>query len=123
MDIEYESRGVRFRWNEGKAKLNAEKHGVSFEQAAQIFFDPFLTYFDASRDGEQRDGAVGSDFNLRVLFVVHMVVEDDYIRIISARKAEPNERKRYEDGDDQEAGGEKSSDGVRYAAYARRRDH
>jgi hypothetical protein len=100
MDIEYESRGVRFRWNEDKAKLNAEKHGVSFKQAAQIFFDPFLRYFDASQDGEQRDGALGSDFNFRVLFVVHMVVEDKYIRIISARKAEPNERKRYEDGDD-----------------------
>lgn len=100
MDIEYESRGVRFRWNEDKARLNAEKHGVSFEQAAQIFFDPFLRYFDASRGGEQRDGAMGSDFNFRVLLVVHLVVEDEYIRIISARKAEPNERKRYEDGDD-----------------------
>ena len=94
---EYELRGIRFRWNEDKARLNAEKHGVSFEQAAQIFFDPFLRYVDASRDGEQRDGAVGSDFNFRVLFVVHLVVEDEYIRIISARKAEPNERKRYED--------------------------
>jgi hypothetical protein len=37
MDIEYELRGVRFRWNEDKAKLNAEKHGVSFGQAAQVF--------------------------------------------------------------------------------------
>jgi uncharacterized DUF497 family protein len=100
MDIEYELRGVRFRWNEDKAKLNAEKHGVSFEQAAQVFFDPFLRYVDASRDGEQRDGAVGCDFDFRVLFVVHLVLEDEYIRIISARKAEPNERKRYEDGDD-----------------------
>ena len=100
MDIEYESRGVRFRWNQDKAKLNAEKHGVSFEQAAQIFFDPFLRYFDASRDREQRDGAVGSDYNFRVPFVVHLVIEDEYIRIISARKAEPSERKRYEDGDD-----------------------
>ena len=100
MDIEYEVRGVRFRWNEDKATLNVEKHGVSFEQAAQVFFDPFLRYVDASRDGEQRDGAVGSDFDLRVMFVVHLVVEDEYIRVISARKAEPNERKRYEDGDD-----------------------
>ena len=82
MDIEYESRGVRFRWNEDKAKLNAEKRGVTFDQAAQIFVDPFLRYFDASRDGEQRDGAVGSDFNFRVLFVVHLVAEDECIRII-----------------------------------------
>src|SRR5208282_1316791 len=99
MDIEYELRGIRFRWNADKAKLNVEKHDVSFEQAAQVFFDPFLRYVDASRDGEQRDGAVGCDFDFRILFVVHLVVEDEYIRIISARRAEPEERKRYEDGD------------------------
>jgi len=87
MDIEYESRGVRFRWNEDKAKLNAEKHGVSFEQAAQIFVDPFLRYFDALRDGEQRDGAVGSDLNFRVLLAVHRVVEDEYIRVSSKGRA------------------------------------
>ena len=51
-------------------------------------------------DGEQRDGAVGCDFEFRFLFVVHLVVEDEYIRIISARKADPTERVRYEDGDD-----------------------
>ena len=100
MDIEYELRSIRFRWNADKAKLNAEKHGVSFEQAVQVFFDPFLRYEDASRYGEQRDGVVGCDFDFRILFVVHLVVEDEYIRIISARRAEPNERKRYEDGDD-----------------------
>ena len=80
--------------------INSGKHGVSFEQAAQIFFDPFLRYVDASRDGEQRDGAVGCDFKFRILFVVHTVVGDEYIRIISARKPEPNERKLYEDRDD-----------------------
>ena len=52
MDIEYELRGIRSRWNEDKAKLNAEKHGVSFEQAAQVFFDPFLKYVDASHRTE-----------------------------------------------------------------------
>ena len=100
MDIEYELRGVRFRWNEDKARRNSQKHGVSFQQGAQVFFDPFLRYVDATRDGEQRDGAIGFDFDFRILFVVHLVVEDEYIRLISARKAEPDERKRYEDGDD-----------------------
>ena len=43
MDIEYELHGIRFRWNEEKAKLNVKNHdGVSFEQAAQVFFDPFV---------------------------------------------------------------------------------
>ena len=98
MDIEYEMRGIRFRWNADKAKRNAEKHGIVFEQAVQIFFDPFVRYEDSSDKGEQRDAAVGADFGFRVLFVVHLVFEDDFIRIISARNAEPLERKRYEDG-------------------------
>lgn len=96
MDIEYELRSIRFRWNADKAKRNIEKHGVSFEQAAQIFFDPFVTYVDASGNNEQRDGAIGADFDFRVLFVVHLVFEEDFIRIISAKKAEPLERKHYE---------------------------
>lgn len=68
MDIEYELHGIRFRWNEGKAKLNIKNHEVAFEQAAQVFFDPFVQYQDASRNNQQRDGAVGCDFDLRLLF-------------------------------------------------------
>ena len=99
MDIEYELRGIRFRWNEDKAKLNSKKHdGVSFEQAAQVFFDPFVQYRDASRNNEKREGALGCDFDFRLLLVVHLDIEDEFIRIISARKAEPNERNSYETG-------------------------
>lgn len=98
MDIEYELRGIRFRWSADKAKRNAEKHGVAFEQAAQVFFDPFVRWEDASDKSERRDAAVGADFGFRLLFVVHILFEGDHIRIISARKAEPPERKRYEDG-------------------------
>jgi hypothetical protein len=97
MDIEYELRGIRFRWNEAKAKVNAKKHDVSFEQAVQVFFDPFVKYQDASNHDEIRDAAVGCDFNFGLLFVVHLVIEDDFIRIVSARKAEPRERENYED--------------------------
>ena len=74
MDIEYELHGIRFRWNAAKAKGNLAKHGVSFEQAAQVFFDPFVQYFNASRQGEERDGALGCDFEFRILFVVYYVV-------------------------------------------------
>lgn len=96
MDIEYELRGIRFRWNANKAKLNLKNHAVSFEQAAQVFFDPLVQYRDASRNGETRDGALGCDFNFRVLFVVHLEIEEEFIRIISARRAEPHERESYE---------------------------
>jgi len=99
MDIEYELHGIRFRWNEEKAKLNIKKHdGVSFEQAAQVFFDPFVRYRDASRNNEKREGALGCDFDFRLLLVVHLEIENDCIRIISARKAEPQERDSYETG-------------------------
>ena len=97
MDIEYELRGIRFRWNEAKAKLNIKNHdGVSFEQAAQVYFDPFVQYQDASRNNEKREGALGCDFDFRILFVVHLEIEDEFIRIISARKAELHERDNYE---------------------------
>jgi len=98
MDIEYELRGIRFRWNVDKAKLNIKNHDVSFEQAAQVFFDPFVQYRDASQKREKREGALGCDFDLRLLFIVHLDIEDDFIRIISARKAEPHERDSYETG-------------------------
>ena len=100
MDVEYELRGIRFRWDQDKATRNIAKHGISLEQAAQIFFDPFVRYWDAADKGETRDAALGADFEYRVLFVAHIMVEEDRIRIISARKAETPERLRYEDGND-----------------------
>lgn len=99
MDIEFELRGIVFRWNAEKERTNARKHdGIAFRQAAQVFFDPFAIGTDASRKDEAREAAIGSDFDFHVLYVVHIIFEDDHIRIISARKADPKERKRYEDG-------------------------
>jgi len=100
MDVKYELRGILFCWDAEKERLNIRKHGVAFRQATEVFFDPFLVSEDASRKGEVRDGAVGADFDFQVLFVVHVAFEGDHIRIISARKALPQERRRYEDGND-----------------------
>jgi uncharacterized DUF497 family protein len=41
MDITYRLQGVTFEWDEEKARTNVEKHGVTFEEAAEAFFDPF----------------------------------------------------------------------------------
>jgi uncharacterized DUF497 family protein len=43
---------------------------------------------------------LGCDFDFQLLFVVHLDIEDEFIRIISARKAEPHERDCYETGND-----------------------
>jgi len=89
--------GVTFVWNEEKARINPIKHeGVTFQQAAEAFFDPFLVVVDASRNDEARDAIIGLDRRWNLLYVVHIEGEDDMIRIISARKATRQEREYYE---------------------------
>ena len=98
MDKHYTLNGIAFVWDQDKAAKNTVKHdGVSFEQAAQAFFDPFLRVMDASRNNEDRDAVIGMDKQWNLLFVVHLLIEkNDVIRIISARKATRTERGFYE---------------------------
>ena len=97
MDIYYELHNITFVWNENKARKNLIKHdGITFEQAAEAFFDPFLKVVDASRSEEARDAIIGLDTHWNLLFVVHIEIQDDEIRIISARKATRRERFDYE---------------------------
>jgi len=97
MDVSFKLNGICFVWDEDKAKLNAQKHnGLTFEQAAQAFFDPFIRVVDASRNNEARDAVIGMDKQWKLLFVVHIQLEDDQIRMISAREATRTERKYYE---------------------------
>ena len=97
MDVRYELNGTAFVWDEEKARLNIATHdSITFERAAEVFFDPFFRLVDATRNEEARDAVIGFDTLGRVLFVVHVEVEDEYIRIISARKATPQERKDYD---------------------------
>jgi len=79
------------------ARMNLNKHQVTFEQAAEVFFDPFFRIIDASPTTEARDAIIGMDAAWNLLFVVHIVIEDDSIRIISARSATRSERQIYED--------------------------
>jgi uncharacterized DUF497 family protein len=55
MDVTYQLQGVLFEWDENKAQTNIQKHGVTFEEAAEVFFDPFYQTGDASVDDEERD--------------------------------------------------------------------
>lgn len=90
--------GVEFEWDEGKAESSLIKHGVPFEEAAEVFFDPFYQTGDASIDDEeQRDFVLGYSLFLRVLLVVY-TERLERIRVISARPATRSERKVYEDG-------------------------
>ena len=98
MDVYFILNGITFVWNEEKSRNNHSKHnGITFQQAAEAFFDPFIKIVDASRNDEARDAIIGLDTRWNLLFVVHIEFEDDVIRIISARKATRKEREYYED--------------------------
>lgn len=72
------------------------KHGITFEQGAEAFLYPFLKAVDASRHGEVRDAIIGMDTRWNLLFVVHIELEEEAIRIISARRATRREWVYYE---------------------------
>jgi uncharacterized DUF497 family protein len=95
---------VRFAWNENKNRSNRAKHGISFDTAADVFADPnAIMRADVDIDGEQRWQTIGRlQEGVVVVLVVHTTVGDGdelLIRIISARKATPRERRSYEEGD------------------------
>jgi hypothetical protein len=91
-----------FEWDPNKASANLAKHKVSFEEGRTIFYDPLLvTYPDELQsDKEDRLISIGTSIYERLLLVVHLekfvIAESVTIRIISCRKATPDERKRYE---------------------------
>jgi len=83
-------------WDPGKAKTNFQKHRIRFSDAEFVFYDPMALEIEEQLvNGEQRFVSVGSDSIGRILVVVYAYREDK-IRIISARKATPRERKAYE---------------------------
>jgi uncharacterized DUF497 family protein len=92
--------GIRFEWDPAKAKINLRKHRVSFETAARVFADPFaLTEQNRIEQGEYRWQTLGRVEGVMMLLVAHTVRDDDgteVIRIISARRADPKEQRRYE---------------------------
>lgn len=100
MDVYFTLNNITFVWNEEKARQNPVKHdGVTFQQAAEAFFDPFMIIVDASRNYEARDAIIGIDMRGNLLYVVHIERNDeliDLIRIISARKATRKEKRDYE---------------------------
>jgi uncharacterized protein len=97
---------IRFTWDPAKNRANKRKHGVNFEQASQVFFDPLrVSQLDQVVDGEERWQTFGIVDGVLLLMVAHTTWDEvkDYasievIRVISARKTTPMEREIYEEG-------------------------
>lgn len=89
---------MEIRWDPQKAEANFRKHKIRFSDAESVLFDPMaLTIEDQTIDQEQRLLSVGSDALGRILVIVY-TYHGETIRLISARKATPKERKVYEKG-------------------------
>lgn len=91
---------IRFEWDARKERRNVQKHGVGFDEASTVFADTLsITIPDPDHsDDEERWVTMGCSHRQRLLVVVH--TEDDaqpIIRIISARAADPDERREYEE--------------------------
>jgi uncharacterized protein len=92
-----------FEWDELKNEANKTKHGVSFNAAKMVFFDPHcLTLFNQTVEGEERWQTMGQINGVLLLLVVHITRYADHteiIRIISARRPTSHERRIYENGE------------------------
>ena len=83
-----------FEWDSEKERENIEEHGVDFKTATRVFFDFFRMerHDDDSSENEERWQTMG--FYEDVLFVVY-TERGETVRIMSARAAEPFERRIY----------------------------
>jgi len=88
---------VQFQWDPQKAANNAQKHRVTFSEAATVFQDPLAFIFDDEGHSaeEHREIIIGHSNHHRVL-VVSFTEREDVIRIVSARRADREEREDYE---------------------------
>ncbi len=97
MDVFVTRKNERFVWDSDKASSNLVKHGVSFDEAIEVFFDILYRLVDASTVEEERFAAIGASPASGLLYVVHSEQEGETTRIISARLATAKERKMYEE--------------------------
>lgn len=88
---------MRFEWDREKAQRNLQKHGVAFDEAVTVFYDPLAATFDDPDHsvGERRCITIGYSARGRLIVVVY-TERRTMIRIISARRATAHERKRHE---------------------------
>jgi uncharacterized DUF497 family protein len=83
-----------FEWDTAKEQANRKKHGVGFRTATKVFLDPYVIEFDDFNAADElRFNAIGL-VDGRMLFVTYMM-RGAVVRIISARGAEPHEKRKY----------------------------
>jgi uncharacterized DUF497 family protein len=87
---------MNFEWDDHKRQINLRRHRIELADAVAVFSDPFALSREDPDHDEQRFVILGRDALDRLLVVAYTYREPQTIRLISARKAEPHERKQYE---------------------------
>ena len=86
---------MEFEWDENKNQANFKKHGIYFEEAVEIFKNNYFTWIDERKDyKEVREITIGK-LHKNILIVMVHTDRFGIIRIISARKANQRERRKY----------------------------
>ena len=85
---------MKFEWDEDKNEANLAKHGIDFDEASEVFYEP-LVVRRSNRNNEERWIAIGRS-NDRIISVI-FTRRNELIRIISARHPRPNEERAYRD--------------------------
>ena len=89
---------MQFEWDARKAAANLAKHRVSFDEAISVFYDPLAATFADPDHSQQESRFVTLGYSPRgQLLVVCHVERGGAVRLISARRATPSERKRHEE--------------------------
>lgn len=99
-DVWHEFHGFKFSWDSDKAAKNMRDHGICFEVASQAVANDVGVTEELDEEGEQRFGIISfalSEHLATPIFVVVADAGEDAWRIISARRATPEERRRYEE--------------------------
>ena len=84
-----------FEWDDEKSAQNVAGHGVSFEAARLAFSDAFAVAREDRRQNYGEDRFILLGMVQERLLAVSYAMRDERVRIISARFAEPRERRRY----------------------------
>ena len=100
MTDNYEGQG-EFEWDPDKAKSNVGKHRVTFEEALSAFRDPLSLVVPDPDHSEWEDRLIllGLSDRQRLLVVVY-IERNESLRLISARVADPDEKREYEEEPD-----------------------
>jgi hypothetical protein len=89
---------MEFEWDERKAAANLSRHGVSFDEAKEVFEDPlYVDFYDPDHSYDEHRYLIIGLSQRRRLLIVSYTEREDTVRLISAREATRGEREAYEE--------------------------